>query len=196
MRFSNMRADRNRYEFELKARRIEISWIFMFSLWNLMEFYEMLWQILISLINFWSILINFERGNGTEYFRHCLAGYAPLIFLLSHHGQNGPRWPLAGATGGHFGHNGTTKKSRVRVSQYPAKQWHIFLNFCVFIRRVIKANMLKHVFLIRLHTSTHIYTHLHTPTYTCMHIHAPTCTYIHLHTPKYTYIHRLEYTST
>ena len=91
---------------------------------------------------------------------------------------------------------GTTKKSRVRVSQYPAKQWHIFLNYCVFIRRVIKANMLKHVFLIRLHTSTHIYTHLHTPTYTCMHIHAPTCTYIHLHTPKYTYIHRLEYTST
>ena len=34
-----------------------------------------------------NILINFdqfERGHGTEYFCHCLAGYAPLIFLLSH----------------------------------------------------------------------------------------------------------------
>ena len=98
IRFSNMRADRNRYEFELKARRIEISWIFIFSLWNLMEFYEMLWQILISLINFWSILIKFERGNGTEYFRHCLAGYAPLIFFVV---PSWPKWPPVAPCGGH-----------------------------------------------------------------------------------------------
>ena len=101
IRFSNMRADRNREEFELKARRIEISWIFIFSLWNLMEFYEMLWQILISLINFWSILINFDQFWKREWngiFPSLFGGVRTLDFFVV---PSWPKWPPVAPCGGH-----------------------------------------------------------------------------------------------
>ena len=96
-----------------------------------------------NLDQFDQLLINFD-----QFWKREWDGIFPSLFggVRMHDFFVLPLWPKWRPVAP-CGHNGTTKKSSMRVSQYPAKQWHIFLNFCVFIRRVIKANMLKHVFI-------------------------------------------------